>query len=284
MIPLDKSKPNQNEMPNFRSVSVLNTFPMVYERVIKDQIVCDMEKYVSPFLSAYRKNYGSQNILISLIEEWRKNLNNNFVVGTALTDLSKTFDRIPHDLIIANLSAYNFSDEALSYIYSYLTNRRKCVRINNTHSQLKTIIPGVPQGSILGPILFNLSINDLFFFVALASLYNSADDNILPAFATTVSRLIKILESESEVAIDWFTTNKMVVNPDKFQAIILEKRKVDHTDERITVDNQQIRVVSSVKLLGLQLDDKLNFNLHISNISKSTANQLNALTRLKKFR
>ena len=190
VIPLDKGKPNKNEMSNFRSVSVLNRFSKIYERVIKDQIVRGMEKYFSPFLSAYRKNYSSQNILISLTEEWRKKLDNSFVVGAVLTDLYKAFDCIPHDLIIAKLSAYNFSDEALSYIYSYLTNRRQYVRINNTHSKLETIISGVPQGSILGPILFNLSINDLFFFVVLASLYNFADDNTLPAFSTTVSELI----------------------------------------------------------------------------------------------
>ena len=201
VIPLDKGKSNKNEMSNFRPVSVLNTFSKIYERVIKNQIVCGIEKYFSPFLSAYRKNYSSQNILISLTEEWRKKLDNNFVVGAVL-DLSKAFDCIPRDLIIAKLSAYNFSDEALSYIYSYLTNPRQCVRINNTHSQLETIISGVPQGSILRPILFNLSINDLFFFAVLASLYNFADDNTLSAFATTVSELIKILESESEVVID----------------------------------------------------------------------------------
>ena len=139
MIPLDKGKPNKNEMSNFRAVSVLNTFSKIYERVIKDQIVRGMEKYFSPFLSAYRKNYSSQNILISLTEEWRKKLDKNFVAGAVLTDLSKAFDCIPHDLIIAKLSAYNFSDEALSQIYSYLTNRRQCVRINNIHSQLETI-------------------------------------------------------------------------------------------------------------------------------------------------
>ena len=76
------------------------------------------------------------------------------------------------------------------------------------------------------------------FFMALASLYNFVDDNSLPAFAITVSRLIKISESKSEVVIDWFKKNEMVVNPDKFQAIILDKRKRDHTDELITVDNQ----------------------------------------------
>ena len=126
-------------MSNFRPVSVLNTFSKVYERVMKDQIVCGMEKYFSPFLSAYRKNCSSQNILITLTEEWRKKLDNNFVVGAVLTDLSKAFDCIPQDRIIARLSVYNFSDEALSYIYSYLTNLRPCVRINNTHSQLETI-------------------------------------------------------------------------------------------------------------------------------------------------
>ena len=98
-----------------------------------------------------------------------------------------------------------------------------------------------------------------------------------------ISRLIKTLASECELVIDWFKKNKMVVNPNKYQAIILDKRKSVHTNERITVDNKQIKVVSSVKLLGLQLDDKLNFNLHISNICKSAGNQLNALIRLKKF-
>ena len=76
--------------------------------------------------------------------------------------------------------------------------------------------------------------------MALASLYDFADDNTLSVFATTFSRLIKIFESEHEVVIDWFKKNRMVVNPDKFQTIILDKQKRDHTDERITADNQQV--------------------------------------------
>ena len=136
------------------------------------------------------------------------------------------------------------------------------VRINNTHSQLKTITLDVPQESILGSILCNLP---LLFFEAPASLYNFADDNTLSTFAATVSRLIKMLESEAEFVIDWFKENKMGLNLDKYQTIILDKRKSGHTNDYITVDNHQIKVVSSAKLLDLKLDDNLNSNLHISN-------------------
>ena len=118
----------------------------------------------------------------------------------------------------------------------------------NTHSELETLISDVPQRPILETILFNLSINDLFLFVTLASLYNFADDNTLSAFATIGSELIAMLEPESEVVLDWSKKYEMVVNSDKFQAVILDKRKSDHTNERMTVYNQQIKVVSSVKL------------------------------------
>ena len=186
-----------------------------------------------------------------------------------LTDLSKAFDCIAHDLLIAKLVAYGFSDTALRYVYSYLSNRKQCVRINNTYSNYQKIKSGVPQGSILGPIFFNLSINDLFFFVSDVSLQNFANDNTLSAFAETILEMIDVLQSGSEIIIDWFKNNKMIVNPDKFQAILLDKRKSDHKNQRIVVENQNIKVLSSVELLGIRIDDKLNFNLHISNISRS---------------
>ena len=89
------------------------------------------------------------------------------------------------------------------------------------------------------------------------------------------------MQSESKIVIDWFKNNKIIVNPDKFQAILLYKRKSHHTNQLITGDNQNIKVLSSVELLGI--DDKLNFNLHIGNICRSAANQLNALIRLQRF-
>ena len=108
-------------------------------------------------------------------------------------------------------------------------------------------------------------------------------DNTLPAFAKTVSKLIKVLQSESEVITDWFKKNHMIVNPDKFQVIIIDKKKGDHTNENVVIDNKQINTVPLVELLEIQSDDKLNFSSHISNICKSAANQLNALIIPQKF-
>ena len=115
------------------------------------------------------------------------------------------------------------------------------------------------------------------------SLHNFADDNTISTFAETILELIDTLQSGSEIVIDWFKNNKMIVNPNKFQAILLDKRKNGHTNQRTVVYNQYIKVVSSVELLGIQIDDKLEFNLLISNICRSAANQLNALFRLKRF-
>ena len=131
--------------------------------------------------------------------------------------------------------------------------------------------------------MFNLSINDLFFFIETASTHNFADDDTLSAWGETLSKLIGTLESESEIAIDWFTKNEMIINPDKFQAVILDKEKSNLTNVPLTIDNQTIKRVPSVELLGIHLDDKLNFNLHISNICRSAAKQLNALIRLKSY-
>ena len=139
--------------------------------------------------------------------------------------MSKAFDCIPHDLLIAKFAAYVLSEKALMYNLSYLSNRKQCVRINDTYSEFENIISGVLHGPILGPLLFNLSINDLFFFILIASVHNFADDNTLSAYPENVSKLINILQSDSVVITGWFKKNQVIVNPDKFQVIIKHKKK-----------------------------------------------------------
>ena len=162
-------------------------------------------------------------------------------------------------------------------------NRKQCVCINSILSKFNKVISGVLLGSIVGPILFNCFFNDFYYFIKNTNIHNFADDNKLTNFAQNIQTLISVLESESNIAIDWFERNKIIVNPGKFQSIIIDKKKQDHTKETFEIGDKVIKASPSVKLLGVQIDDKLNFNLHITNICRTAANQLNALIRLKQF-
>ena len=234
VVPVDKGKPDKYNFLNYRPVSILNTFSKIYKKVIKNQLVSYFDKHLSRFISAYRKKYSIHQVNIRLLEEWREKLDKNFIVDAVLMDLSKAFGCIPHDLILAKLAAYGTERETLRLIYAYLKGRKLYVKINNTYSDYNEIISGVLQSSILRTILFNLSINDLFFFIEIASMHNFADDNNLSAWGETLSKLICSLESKSNIAIDWFTKNEMIINPDKFQAIILIKKKSNLTNISLT--------------------------------------------------
>ena len=210
-------------------------------------MISKIKHHFSRFISAYRKSFSTEHVLIRLLEDWRNKLDNNNVVGAVLTDLSKAFDCIHHDLLVAKLDAYSFNRDTVAYIYSYLKNRKQFVRINGTQSYFGDIISGVTQGLILGPVLYNLFFNDFFYFILLATAHNFADDNTLACFSKTIQELIGSLEPECEVALNWFNENKMIVNPRKFQAIIIDKRKQDHTNEIFKIGPKEIKVACQVK-------------------------------------
>ena len=199
---------------------------------MKQQLIKHLDNTLSVFIAAYRRAYGTQHVLIRLVEDWRSKLDNDYLVGAILMDLSKAFDCIPHDLLIAKLHAYGLDEDALVLVYSYLKRRKQCVRINNTYSSFQEVISGVPQGSVLGPILFNFYINDLFLFIKEATLHNYADDNTLAYFSKSMPDLVNTLEKETGVALSWLENNEMIANPENFMQYCSGKIK------RILVENK----------------------------------------------
>ena len=161
----------------------------------------------------------SRNILLTS-DEVKKNLNSKKQLVQLVV-----FDCVPHNLLITKLAAYSVDKNLLMYIYSYLSNRKQCVRINNVHSRFQNVFSGVPQGSIVSPTLFNCFFNDFFSFSDKASVHNCADDNSLSAFESNIKNLKSILGSESKKAIAWFQANKMIAYPSKFQGIIIDQKK-----------------------------------------------------------
>ena len=138
-------------------------------------------------------------------------------------DLSKAFDCIPHDLLIAKLYAYGFSGKSTVFIYSYLKRRKQNVKIDDILSTFQSLISGVPQGSILRPILFNIFLNDLLTTLENSEIYNFADENTISSISEEKEALLTTSEKESEKAVDSLRRNNMIVNPDKFQSMILER-------------------------------------------------------------
>ena len=130
-----------------------------------DQISSYIEKYLSPYLCGFRKGYITQNFLALMIDRWQKAIDSGKLTGALLMDLSKAFDCLNHELLIAKLEAYGFDKPSLNYIYSYLSNRRQRTKVNSSFSEWCNILFGVPQGSVLGLLLLSIYINDIFFFI-----------------------------------------------------------------------------------------------------------------------
>ena len=155
-------------------------------------------------------------------------------------DLSNAFDCLPRDLLIAKLEAYGIEKQSLLLLLSYLQQRKQCVKVKGLSGLLQFIKSRVPQGSIFGPILFNIFINDIYFSLQ-EDLHNFADDNTVSAIADSLQALLEVLTEKANTAIDWFQLNDMIVNPGKFKVILLQKNKRNTSEYPIVLTGHEIK-------------------------------------------
>ena len=197
-----------------------------------------------------------------------------------LTDLSKAFDCIVHGLLIAKLHAYGFDNSSLNFIYNYLTNRKQRVKINLSFSAFNKIKFGVPQGSILGPLLFNIYICDMFLYVDDVEIAGYADDNTPYTQGLDSESVISSLQLSTSKLMHWFKANYMKLNADKCHMLLSEN--CSHKSV-VKVDNEEIVATQCEKLLGVNIDDKLTFEKHINTLCEKARRKVQALSRVANY-
>ena len=195
-----------------------------------------------------------------------------------MTDLSKAFDCIPHGLIIAKLEAYGFHIDTLKLIQDYLSNRKQRVKVNDTYSSWKDIFYGVSQGSILGPLLFNIHLCDLFYFLEDLDIASYADDTTIYTVNKKKELVISALETSSSLLFGWFNNNFIKANSDKSHLIMSCTEATTAVIEGLPTDSSKTEV-----LLGITIDHELKFDDHVNYLCKKASLQLNALARIARF-
>ena len=195
-----------------------------------------------------------------------------------LTDLSKAFDCLLHDLLISKLPAYGFEIDSLRLIYSYLVWRKERVKIDNEYSTWQEILFGVPQGSILGPLLFSIHMCDLFFVAESTDIPSYADEAKPYVCLEDIDLIIDKLEIKANYIFQWFNENAMKANAYKCHLLITTKE-----ERNISIGGQKIQNSKSEKLLGVTTDNKLTFTDHAHKICDTAIQKLYAIGRLSSF-
>ena len=266
---------------NYRPITVLPSVSKIYERLMQDQILPFIHSFLSPLLCGFREGYGTQHALLRLVEACKKTMDSGSVTGAVLTDLSKAFDCLNHELLIAKLNAYGFSRPALLFIHSYLTDRRQRVNFNGSFSTWTETVRGVPQGSVLGPLLFNIYLNDLVILLEETEICNYVDDTTIYACGPDIENVIMHLENGALKITEWFPNNFMKPNEDKCHLMIFGAK--GNNEISIKIGEACVKESKEENLLGITLDRSLSFKQHVRVLCKKAGQKIHALARISRY-
>lgn len=285
VIPLFKAGDRENSN-DYRPISILPVFSKIFEKVMLNQMLShfNINKLLHNKQFGFTKGRSTTDAGVALIKNIFQAWENREDSIGVFCDLSKAFDCVDHKTLLLKLKHYGCNDLAIAMIESYLINRTQKISINNELSQGSTMKMGVPQGSILGPFLFLVYINDLPFLI------EKQTDIVL--FADDTSLIFKIKRNDSYLGDanntltnlqNWFTKNNLLLNAKKTKCIKFSLPNVKQTDDKLTLGNEKLDFVDSTVFLGIKLDSKLQWGPHIETLAGRLSSAAYAVKKIRQM-